>query len=93
MTRAVPRQQRPFWARPFPQLYRCRQCGEYAVMWQPEPWDGHLCDLPDDFGQLPAQEFTRVIQTTRRGKWDLIAEGKEASELIGELALDKVSEV
>lgn len=56
---------------PFPQLYQCKKCGAFGIMWEPEPWAGHGCG---DWENLPYKQ--RQIEAL--GEWELIASGDEA---------------
>lgn len=69
---------KPFWQRNFPLVYRCKNCGEYHVMKEPEPWGPHLCDYDPD---MSVQEMRKCAI----GEWEFIAEGDEARELIADI--------
>lgn len=67
---------KPFWKRQFPQLYRCKNCGKYALMRKPEPWAGHLCNPPPQ-------------HATGMGEYELVAEGAMAAQLWADLKEEK----
>jgi len=73
--------EKPFWERPFPQVYRCEDCDVYAVMWKPEPWVGHLCRSEPG----KANEKLRIVSL---GNWELVAEGTEARALIKQFRVE-----
>lgn len=75
---------RPFWERSFPQVYRCKQCGSYEVMWRPEPWAGHACE-PEALEEMRRAQSPIKDVYNYLGEFELVAEGGEARDLIKQL--------
>ena len=75
---------RPFWEHSFPQVYRCKRCGSYEVMWKPEPWAGHACE-PEVLDEMMKASHSIKDVYKYLGEFELAAEGDEARALIKKL--------